>query len=208
MSPLLISAINEFSYIGLFLLLAGAAIVVPIPEEITLLGAGSLIAAGILGTPWTLVAAFFGLLTGDLILFYLARIGGTYAQKVRARVNKIGLEKTWIFSPKKPLRPVWILRFITGFRFIAPMYAGFEGVAWKWYVLSDVAVLVIFVPIMIGLGYAFHTSILAFITGFEIVRHAVFLIVLAFAGAGMLPVLYRYVHKQTRSKSSARKHKK
>ncbi len=208
MSPLLISMISEFSYLGLFLLLAGAAIVVPIPEELTLLGAGSLLATGMIGMPWTLVAAFSGLLVGDLVLFYLARLGGTYAQKLRTRINKIGLEKTWIFSPSQPLRSVWILRFITGFRFIAPIYAGFEGVKWRWYVLSDIAVLVVFVPLMLGLGYAFHTSILPFIAGFEIVRHAVFLIVLAFAGAGMLPVLYTYVQKQTRSKNSPKKHKK
>ena len=96
MSPLLLSTIGEFSYFGIFFLLAGAAIFIPIPEEITLLGVGSLLAVGILQFPATLIATFLGLLFGDLVLFYVARVGGTYAQKLRARVNKIGLEKTWI----------------------------------------------------------------------------------------------------------------
>jgi membrane-associated protein len=186
----------QFSYLGIFLLLAGGAIVLPIPEEITLLTAGYLVAAGVISAYVGIPVAVVGLLAGDVFLFALARAGGHYAQRLRTRVNKIGLEKTWIFSPRKPLRPVLILRFITGLRFIAPIYAGFEEASWKGYVLVDLVSIGIFVPIMFALGYSFHSTIIAFIAGFEIARHSVFLVVLAFAGAGMLPSLYRYAHRK------------
>ena len=196
MSASLLSILQHFSYLGLYGLLAVAAIISPLPEEIILLTAGYLVAIGVIGWVLGIIVAVAGLLTGDAFLFYLARLGGAYAQKLRARVNKIGLERTWIFSPKQPERAVFSLRFLTGFRFIAPIYAGFEQMSWKRYVLVDMAAILIFVPIMFGLGYYFHTSIIAFIAGFEVVRHAVFIIVLAFAGAGMLPVLYRFLSRQ------------
>lgn len=163
----------------------------PIPEEIILLTAGLLVAVGAITFYWGILVSMAGLLAGDSFLFALARIGGGYAQKLRVRVNKIGLDKTWIFAPEQPLRAVFILRFLTGFRFIAPIYAGFENASWKGYLLVDVIALIIYVPLMFWLGYLFHNSIVAFIAGFELVRHGVFLAVLALAGVGMLPSLYR-----------------
>jgi membrane protein DedA with SNARE-associated domain len=201
MSPLLISTLHEFSYLGLFALLAGGAIVVPIPEEVTLLTAGYLVAIGIISAPLGILASILGLLAGDAFLFYLAKVGGNYAKKLRARVNKIGLERTWIFSPEQPLRGVFILRFLTGIRFIAPIYAGFEEASWKWFLLVDTIAILIFVPGMFWLGLEFHHSIIAFIAGFELVRHTLFIIVLAFAGAGMLPVLYRSLRRLSKRKA-------
>ena len=203
MSPLFLSVLHQFSYFGLLGLLAAGAIVVPIPEEVTLLTAGYLIGIGVITGPLAALASVAGLLAGDSLLFYLAKLGGSYATNLRARVNKIGLEKTWIFSPKQPLRPVFILRFLTGIRFIAPIYAGFEDVPWKWYLLIDLLSLIIFVPSMLWLGYEFHTSIIAFIAGFEVVRHTVFIIVLGFAGAGMLPTLYRTLKRKNNPKNKA-----
>jgi membrane-associated protein len=188
--------LHQFSYLGIFLLLAAGAIVLPVPEEITLLTAGYLVALGVINAYIGIVVAVAGLLAGDTFLFSLARVGSTYAHKLRTRVNKIGLEKTWIFSPKQPLRAVFILRFLTGLRFIAPIYAGFEEAKWKWFLLVDLLAIVIFVPVMFGLGYAFHASIIAFVAGFEVVRHTVLIIVLGFAGAGMIPSLYRSILRQ------------
>lgn len=191
MTAFLLTTLHQLSYPGLFLLLAGSAIVLPIPEEIILLTAGYLTAIGVVTFYWGIPVSIAGLLIGDVFLFTLARFGGEYAQKLRARVNKIGLDKTWIFSPQQPLRAVFILRFLTGFRFIAPIYAGFEQASWKGYLLVDILGIIIFVPLMFAFGYEFHNSIVAFIAGFEIVRHAVFIFVLALAGVGMLPSLYR-----------------
>jgi membrane-associated protein len=208
MSATLLSLLQHFSYAGLFGLLAVAAIISPLPEEIVLLTAGYLVAAGVIGWVLGLIVAVAGLLTGDAFLFYLARLGGSYAQKLRTRINKIGLENTWIFSPKQPLRAVFLLRFLTGFRFIAPIYAGFEGVLWRRYLLVDAAAIVVFVPLMFGLGYYFHSSIIAFIAGFEVVRHILFLVVLGFAGAGMLPVLYRFLSRHTGKRRKSKVPKK
>jgi membrane protein DedA with SNARE-associated domain len=143
------------------------------------------------------------MLVGDIALFLLAKFGATYAQKLRERVNKMGLEKTWIFSPTQPLRAVFLLRFITGFRFISPIYAGFEEVSTRAYVLTDILSIVIYTPIMFFLGYEFHTSIIAFIAGFEVVRHVALIVLLAIVGGGMLPALYAKFKKESQKDISS-----
>jgi membrane protein DedA with SNARE-associated domain len=200
MSTFLLSTLHTFSYFGLFLLLFGGSVVIPIPEEVTLLTAGYLITLGYFSAPIAAAVSVLGLFSGDVLLFWFARLGSSYAKRLRERVNKIGLEKTWIFSPEKVMRPVFLLRFITGFRFIAPIYAGFEQAKWKSYVLVDLLSICIFVPIMLSLGYAFHSSIIAFIAGFEIVRHTFFVLVLALAGVGMLPRMYRKIRNNIHKK--------
>ncbi len=190
MTFFLLSTLHSFSYLGLLLLLIGAAIVSPIPEEVVLLTIGYLIAKSYMNAPLAILVSVVGLLVGDLVLFYFAKLGSSYAKKLRERVNKIGLDKTWIFSPEHVMRPVFLLRFITGFRFIAPIYAGFEQASWKRYVSVDALSVLIYVPVMIALGYYFAGSIIAFIAEFEVARHALFALLLAMAGVGMLPHVY------------------
>ncbi len=190
--------IHQLSYLGLFLLLAGGAIVLPIPEEVTLLTAGYLVAIGVINVAGGIAVSIAGLLVGDVFLFFLARTGASYAHKLRERVNKIGLDKTWLFAPARLWRAVFFLRFLTGFRFIAPIYVGFEEMPWRNYLSVDLLAIIIYVPIMFALGFYFHTIILAFIAGFEVVRHVVFIIILAFAGVGLLAEWYRkYRTKKT-----------
>ncbi len=191
MSPFLLQILHQLSYLGLFALLAGAAIVLPIPEELILLTAGYLLALGFLSWYGAVPAAILGLLVGDLLLFWLAKTGSKRIEKFRRRINHLGLEKTWLFAPSEPLRAVLILRFLTGFRFIAPLYAGFQQMSWRRYLLADLLVIILFVPGILFLGWYFHGAIVAFIAGFEIVRHALFLGILALAGVGMLPSIYR-----------------
>ena len=198
MTLLALPLIHQLSYAGLFILLAGGAIVIPIPEEVTLLTAGYLVAIGVINIFIGLPVAVAGLLAGDIFLFFLARIGASYAHKLRERVNKMSLEKTWLFSPMHLWRGVFIIRFLTGFRFIAPIYAGFEEMSWKNYLLVDILAILVFTPIMFWLGYEFHSSIVVFLAGFELVRHAVFIIALAFAGTGILADQYRkYRNRKT-----------
>jgi membrane protein DedA with SNARE-associated domain len=198
MSLFLLSFVHQFSYLGIFLVLAGGAIIVPLPEEVILLTAGYLVAVGLITAPLGILSSIVGLLAGDSFLFFLPRLGGEYAQKLRARVNKIGLEKTWLFAPSQPLRPVFILRFLTGIRFIAPIYAGFEQASWKGFLTTDFLSVVIFVPGMFWLGYEFHTSFIVFLASFELIRHSVFIGVLALAGVGVLPEWYRSISKYAR----------
>ncbi len=188
---------HKLSYLGMFFLLAGSGLVSPIPEELTLLTGGYFLAVGFMDPLRAVPIAMLAVLTGDSILFFLAKTGSHYAKGIHEKFKKIGLEKTWIFSPDHPLRAVFILRFFTGFRMISPVFAGFNEASWIGFILTDLAAIVIFVPTLFFLGYHFNANFLEFIALFELVRHLIFWSLVAFVGGEVLmtisPTLHRVV---------------
>lgn len=195
--------IHQLSYAGILLFLAGAGIVVPVPEEVTLLTAGYFSARGFLDPFLAATLATFGILIGDSVLFALAKFGSRYARKVHERFIKMGLERTWVFSPRHPLRAVFLLRFVTGLRMITPIFAGLNGATWIGFLATDFAALLIFVPLIMGLGFYFHANFLVFLAGFEVLRHTIFWTVLALMGGSVImahPVVHRVVKHFRRKK--------
>jgi membrane protein DedA with SNARE-associated domain len=191
--------LHKLTYVGMFFLLAGAGIVAPVPEELTLLVAGYFSALGLMD-PWKAIPlAICALLIGDSILFFLAKTGSAYAHKIHIHLSERGLDRTWIFSPAHPLRAVFIVRFISGLRMISPIFAGFNGASWSGFIATTLAALVIFVPGLFALAYYFSGDFLPFIATFELVRHVVFWSVVLFVGGSVLavlsPRLHRYVER-------------
>jgi len=188
--------IHKLSYIGMFALLASAGIIVPIPEEITLLASGYFSALGLM-EPWkAMPIAIVAILIGDSILFFLARTGARYARTLRERLGRLGLERTWVFSPAHPLRAVFVMRFATGLRFISPIYAGFHGASWIGFLSVTFCALLIFVPALFSLGYYFHASFYLMARGFAIAEHVLFAGFLALVAALMLWMLYRFLRRE------------
>ncbi|HVW71857.1 MAG TPA: hypothetical protein VHB93_01755, partial [Candidatus Paceibacterota bacterium] len=181
--------IHKLSYAGMFVLLAGAGIIAPVPEELTLLTAGYLSATGVMTLLYAVPIAIAALLTGDTFLFSLAKFGAPYAKKIHARLVASGLHNTWIFDPQKPLRAVFLLRFVTGIRLISPIFAGFNDASWVGFLAADLAALVIFVPLLTALGWYFSGHFLPFVAVFELVRHIVFFTIVAFVGGSILVAL-------------------
>lgn len=201
--PLLL---HQLSYAGVFLFLAGAGIVAPVPEEITLLTAGLLSAKGFLNPYIAAPLAVLGILVGDSVLFCLAKFGSRYVRHVHERFIRMGLDRTWIFSPNHPLRAVFILRFITGLRMVTPVFAGLNGAQWWQFLLVDFAGASIFVPLIMWLGFHFHAHFLSFVAGFEVVRHAIFWTALALMGGSVImahPIVHRVVRHFRKSSSPA-----
>lgn len=190
-----IALLTHLTYPGLIALLAGAGIYAPVPEELTLLTAGYLSALGVIALRYAVPLAVASLVIGDSILFGLAKVGAAHAKKVHEKFLASGLDKTWIFNPDRPLRAVFLLRFVTGLRMISPVFAGLNGASWAAFLLVDLAALLIFVPVMFGLGFYFHANFFRFVTVFEIARHAVFWTIVAVAGGSVLAALHPRVRR-------------
>jgi len=71
--------VGHFHYFGLFVLLVLAGIGFPFPEGITLMLCGFLISHDIIRPLYALIVVFTGILTGDLLIFFLGR---KYGHKV------------------------------------------------------------------------------------------------------------------------------
>lgn len=182
----------KVTYIGMVFLLAGTGLVLPFPEEVVLLTAGYLCAEGLMQLFIALPLAIAGVLAGDSILFALAKAGSPYAEKLREKVRRLQLKRTWVFSPDHPLRAVFFLRFVTGLRMLSPIYAGFHQATWRGFLFTTLGALLIFVPVMFGIGYYFNDSLSHVLRGFAVYRHVLFVGFLVLVSGGTLIALYYY----------------
>ena len=80
-------------------------------------------------------------------------------------------------------KTTFILRFVVGLRFLSPFLAGSMKIKWKKFQFYNMLAAIVYVPIVVFLGYHFHNRLVALISGFEIARHIIFLPVLAVIGA-------------------------
>ena len=74
----------QFGYAAVFALLLVAGVGVPIPEEVTQLSAGVLAHEGYLRLGIAIPVVWAGIVSGDTVLFLIARRGGPRALESRA----------------------------------------------------------------------------------------------------------------------------
>jgi len=89
----IIDFVESLGYLGIFIMTIVEGTLVPIPNEITMIPAGYLVANGKMNLIWVLFAGIFGNLIGGLITYYIAYHYG------RNLLNKYG--KYVFFSPGK-----------------------------------------------------------------------------------------------------------
>ena len=174
--------VEHFSYFGIFLAVSLAGYLIPLPEEIMLLLAGYIAGFGF-NVYITVLVSILGVLTGDSILFWLSRYEGSkLVDKLKRRVDKHEINKYRNLMREHIGKTIFILRFVVGLRFLSPFLAGSMKIKWKKFQFYNMLAAIVYVPIVVFLGYHFHNKLVALITSFEIVRHIIFLLVLVLIG--------------------------
>lgn len=158
-------------YPVLLLVLVAASLGVPIPEDIPLIAAGVLLRTHpeVASWPETLVVAFVGVLTGDIVLYNLARRWGPGAVNHRWVRRIVTPERFTRFSRRFRVHGAWFCffgRFVVGVRAAMCVTAGATRFAFWRFFLADFAGALLSVPLFLLLGYWF---------------------------AGMIPTLQQYV---------------
>src|SRR3989454_8638526 len=143
---------------GLFLLLAGGGLGLPLPEDLTLLAAGVLAHQHVLRLRDVVAVGFAGVVCADWII-YLAgrRYGrGIVALPMLARLfGAARLDAVRSAVERHGARAVFAARFMLGFRIATFFAAGtFGGPAYR-FALAEAAGSAIFVPAMATLGFLF-----------------------------------------------------
>ncbi|HEY6106125.1 MAG TPA: DedA family protein [Anaeromyxobacteraceae bacterium] len=156
------SLATQFGYAAVFLLLVGAGVGLPFPEEVTQLTAGFLAHQGTLATVPALLVTWAGILAGDWLLFRLGRRHG-----VRVLASK-RFQK--VFTPE---RRRWVERHFANHEFLTiavarhasglrlPVFAaaGAMGVRTWIFLLADGLSALVSVPIVFSLGYVFASHL-------------------------------------------------
>jgi membrane-associated protein len=153
-------------YLLLFVACALSGTVIPVPEDITLLGAGATI-TGPVEFVGMCIAAAAGLFCRDAVFFTIGHVAGegVFSWAVVQRfVGEERIAKGRALVDRHGGRAVLASRFMMGVRATGFLVSGAMGVRPRDFVLWDALGLAITTPLMMLLGYALGDPIFALVT--------------------------------------------
>jgi membrane-associated protein len=187
----LIQQLGAYSYLGVFIIGLLANMVIPVPEEVSLLTLGYLSGTGVFTVFFVIPLLILGLLLSDTFLYYLSRRGSRittnfYKKFFESRfdflkdMNNDRLEKIIIFS-----------RFFAFFRFLAPFLAGMHKVPFKRFIYLEVISITLYTSIYVFLGYYLQNQVERIISGVNILGHIISGVVILVLAS----IVFRYLKK-------------
>ncbi len=150
--------IEHFTYLGLFLALFGAALGLPVPEEIPILAGGVLAQQEIVRWWVALPVCLTGVLAGDVLLYWVGRHWGDAIlgwRPVRRVLNPAREDALKAAYRKHGLKIVFLARHVVGIRAAAFLTAGIAGVPFGRFLAVDVAAALVGVPLAFSAAFFF-----------------------------------------------------
>ena len=124
-----------------------------------------------------------GILGGDFVLYRLASLRSPRVSRLIERVERSRVAKALPTGTSGLVRAVFAFRFVVGLRFFGPLFAGIRNMRAASYIATDFAAVLIYVPLLLFLGYHFHATIFKLFAVVEVVRHTIFAVFLLALGA-------------------------
>jgi membrane protein DedA with SNARE-associated domain len=189
--------LSRFGYLGVFLLLAGAGVGVPVPEEPTQLLAGVLAERGTLVLWVVLLTCWAGIVAGDLVWFRLARrLGPRVLERRPLRGVLTPARRARIEShlSRHGFLTVMVSRHLSGLRLPAFALAATHGVSTRRFVLADGLSALLSVPLVVSAGYlgARHLASVR-----AELRRVELLVLLAAGAAAVVWAVARHLRRRT-----------
>ncbi len=147
-----LQSIIQFSYLGVFVLAFFSNIVIPIPEEITLLGIGYLTSTGLLTWYYTLPAVILGLFVNDSLIYLLARSNNKWLQKFYTKFFADSVIKHGAMVSGHMGKIIFFSRFLMQLRFVGPYLAGSTKLPYKKFAFYNLSSIIIYSSAIIWLG--------------------------------------------------------
>jgi membrane protein DedA with SNARE-associated domain len=146
------------SLIGLFLVLLGGGVGLPLPEDMTLLAAGVLARQHVFRLREVIGVGFTAVVCADWIIYVAGRRYGRGIVKLPVLARLFGAARVDALQgamERHGTRAIFAARFVLGFRMVTFLAAGTFGVPAYRFALAEAAGTAIFVPAMATLGYLF-----------------------------------------------------
>jgi membrane protein DedA with SNARE-associated domain len=143
---------------GLLVLLVAGGVGFPIPEDVTLVGAGLLARRGTV-TLWQAIAVgMAGVCAADWLVFLVGRRYGSAAMAHPRLARLLAREHLATVEALVRRRGAWavfLARFVLGTRIATFLSAGTFGMALPAFAIAEALGTALFVPAMVTLGYLF-----------------------------------------------------
>ncbi len=194
-----IHQLGGLSYLGVFGISLIATIILPFPEEITLVSLGYLAGIGVFRLPFLIPICILGLMISDFFIYQLAYHGqkvtvGFYNKVFASRFDFLKdlhgdrLDRVIIFS-----------RFLIYFRFLSGFLAGYYRMPLKKFFSLELVSLVIYVPLFLSLGFFLHNQLERVISGVGIAQHILLFLFVILIGIAVFKSLKNYIIKSVES---------
>jgi glycerol-3-phosphate O-acyltransferase / dihydroxyacetone phosphate acyltransferase len=156
--------VHNYTYLGVFIVLLLGSLGVPIPEEMPIIAAAVLSHEGIVRWWLALPICLLGVLSGDVVLYWVGRHWGERVLDWRlVRLVLSPAREQWLKAAyrRHALKTVVTARHVMGLRAAAFLTAGSASVPFWKFVLADAGAALIGVPLAFGLAYFFTDQIKA-----------------------------------------------
>lgn len=162
MEAFVLTYIAEFTYFGIFTFLMLTVFGFPFPEDAVLLASGVVISQGVIDPVPTLSIAYFGVVTGDMLLYYIGRRFGrdlVFHRRFGRVLTAERLKRAegWFRKWGNPL--VFFGRHLVGVRAQIFLCSGVFRLSARRVFAYDALSALIGVPLMVWLGYVFGSNL-------------------------------------------------
>jgi membrane protein DedA with SNARE-associated domain len=156
--------VDNFTYLGIFAVLLLGSLGVPIPEEMSIIAAAVLSHAGIVRWWLALPICFLGVLSGDMVLYWVGRHWSDQVLRwPLVRLVMPPAREQWLKAAyrRHALKTVVTARHLMGLRAAAFLTAGTARIPFWKFVVADAGAALFGVPLLFGLAYFFTVEIRA-----------------------------------------------
>ena len=154
--------VEHFTYVGVFAVLLLGSLGVPIPEETAIIAAAVLSHAGVVRWWLALPVCLLGVLSGDMVLYWVGRHWGEKVLNWRSVRLVLTLKREqWRNAAyrRHALKTSVAARHVMGLRAAAFLTAGIARVPFWKFVVADAGAAALGVPFVFGVAYFFTEQI-------------------------------------------------
>lgn len=173
-----IAGIGGLTYGGMFFLALIANMVVPVPEEIILVVVGYFSAKGHFNFLYSYGIFVTGMFVSDTILYHMAKRGARITERLQRKIENNRHLKDEGFVKRHIKKIIVISRFLMYLRWIGPVLSGITRVPYKKFAFYNFIALLVYVPLVLFLGFYFENYIDKIISDVNRVRN-IFMMVLS-----------------------------
>lgn len=188
-----IHQLGGLSYLGVFGISMLAMVVLPFPEEVTLLSLGYLAGVGIFHWALLIPVCMAGLFVADFAIYLLARNGSKITTRAYQKLFSEKFEFLKDMNPEKLERLIIFSRFLIYFRFLAGFLSGYYKIPFKKFVSYEMVSLSVYVTLFISLGFFLRNQVERVIAGVGVVQNIILVVVLFTVAVIIFRSLKRYL---------------
>ncbi|HEX4794453.1 MAG TPA: DedA family protein [Humisphaera sp.] len=185
--------VEHYGYVGLFCVLFSCGLGFPLPEDIPLLAAGTMIANGRLDFALVALCAWCGIIGGDCVLYHIGKKFGDEVPKIPMVGKHVTLQRMRQVEELFTKWGIWVVaigRMFAGIRGAMVVVAGASRFTFWKFVVADGLAAIVSGGLFLFLGYKFGPKI---ISAVERGKHMSLYVLL---GAAVIVGLYIWYRKK------------